>query len=82
MKRKLWVNWEDKCLMWDKIDEDLIMDKVIDICYETIPNFEEIEIFSGDVQAELEILLGIEGFEEIKQMAIEEIEDRFEYFEI
>jgi hypothetical protein len=79
---KLWVNWEDRCLMWNEIDEDVIMDKVIDICYETIPNFEEVEIFSGDVQAELEILLGIEGFEEIKQMAIEEIEDRFEYFEI
>lgn len=68
--------------LWDKIDEDLIMDKVIDICYETIPNFEEVEIFSGDVQAELEILLGIEGFEEIKQMAIEEIEDKFDYYEI
>ena len=82
MKRKLWVNWEDRCLMWDEIDDDLIIDTMVDICYETIPNFEEVEIFSGDVQAELEILLGIEKFEEIKKMTIEKVESRFEYFEI
>ena len=33
MKRKLWVNWEDRYLMWDEIDEDLIIDMVWDIYY-------------------------------------------------
>ncbi len=82
MKKKLWINWEDRCMMWDEIDEDLIMDKVIEICYETIPNFEEVEIFSGDVQAELEILLGIERFTEVREQAIARIENQFEYYEI
>ena len=76
MKRKLWINWEDRCLMWDEIDEDLIIDTMVDIYYEENPDFEfsSLEFFIGSMSAE--------KFEEIKQRAIEKIESRFEYFEI
>ena len=76
MKRKLWINWEDRCLMWDEIDEDLIIDTMVDIYYEEHPDFEfsSLESFIGSMSAE--------KFEEIKQRAIEKIESRFEYFEI
>ena len=79
MKRKLWVNWEDRCLMWDEIDEDLIMDMVWDIYYEENPDFKPV---SDDIITDLINAMGIDRFEEIKQMVIEKIEDRFEYFEI
>ena len=79
MKRKLWVNWEDRCLMWDEIDEDLIMDMVWDIYYEENPDFKPV---SNDIITDLINVMGADRFEEIKQMAIEKIEDRFEYFEI
>ena len=79
MKRKLWVNWEDRCLMWDEIDEDLIMDMVWDIYYEENPDFKPV---SDDIIIDLINAMGIDRFEEIKQMVIEKIEDRFEYFEI
>ena len=79
MKRKLWVNWEDRCLMWDEIDEDLIIDMVWDIYYEENPDFKPV---SNDIITDLINVMGADRFEEIKQMAIEKIEDRFEYFEI
>lgn len=76
MKRKLWICWEDRCLMWDEIDEDLIIDTMVDIYYEEDPDFElsSLESFID--------CMSVEKFEEIKQMAIEKIESRFEYFEI
>lgn len=76
MKRKLWICWEDRCLMWDEIDEDLLIDTMIDIYYEEDPDFEysSSEFFMNFISAE--------KFEELKQMAIERIESRFEYFEI
>jgi len=76
MKRKLWVNWEDRCLMWDEIDEDLITDTMVDIYYKEDPDF---ELFSLESFIDC---MSPEKFEEIKQMAIKKIEDRFEYFEI
>lgn len=79
MKKKLWVNWEDRCLMWDKIDEDLIIDTVWDIYYDENPDFKPV---SDDIIADLIDAMGANRFEEIKQMAIEYIENRFEYFEI
>ena len=79
MKKKLWVNWEDRCLMWDEIDEDLIIDMVWDIYYEENPDFKPV---SNDIITDLINAMGTNRFEEIKQMAIEKIEDRFEYFEI
>lgn len=79
MKKKLWVNWEDRCLMWDKIDEDLIIDTVWDIYYDENPDFKPV---SDDIIADLIDAMGANRFEEIKQMAIEKIKDRFEYFEI
>ena len=79
MKKKLWVNWEDRCLMWDEIDEDLIIDMVWDIYYEENPDFKPV---SNDIITDLINVMGADRFEEIKQMAIEKIEDRFEYFEI
>ena len=79
MKKKLWVNWEDRCLMWDKIDEDLIIDMVWDIYYEENPDFKPV---SDDIIQDFIDVMGADRFEEIKQMAIEKIEDRFEYFEI
>lgn len=80
MERKLWICWEDRCLMWDEIDEDLLIDTMIDIYYEEDPDFDldyecsSLEFFMGSMSAE--------KFEEIKQKAIEKIESRFEYFEI
>lgn len=79
MKKKLWVNWEDRCLMWDKIDEDLIIDTVWDIYYDENPDFKPV---SDDIITDLINAMGADKFEEIKQMAIEYIENRFEYFEI
>lgn len=79
MKKKLWVNWEDRCLMWDEIDEDLIIDMIGDIYHEENPDFKPV---SDDIITDLINAMGTDRFEEIKQMAIEKIEDRFEYFEI
>lgn len=79
MKKKLWVNWEDRCLMWDEIDEDLIINMVWDIYYKENPDFKPV---SNDIITDLINVMGADRFEEIKQMAIEKIEDRFEYFEI
>ena len=79
MKKKLWVNWEDRCLMWDEIDEDLIIDMVWDIYYKENPDFKPV---SDDIITDLINAMGTDRFEEIKQMVIEKIEDRFEYFEI
>jgi hypothetical protein len=76
---KLWVNWEDRCLMWNEIDEDVIMDMVWDIYYKENPDFEPI---SDNIIQDFIDAMGADRFEEIKQMAIEKIEDRFEYFEI
>ena len=76
---KLWVNWEDRCLMWNEIDEDLIIDMIGDIYYEENPDFEPV---SGDIITDLIDAMGADRFEEIKQMAIEKIENQFEYFEI
>lgn len=81
MKRKLWINWEDRYFFYDEISEDIIIDTIIDICYETISNFEKVEIFSGDVQAELEILLGIERFAEVREQAIERVKNQLDYYE-
>jgi hypothetical protein len=76
---KLWVNWEDRCLMWNEIDEDVIMDMVWDIYYKENPDFEPV---SDNIIQDFIDTMGADRFEEIKQMAIEKIEDRFEYFEI
>jgi hypothetical protein len=65
--------------MWNEIDEDVIMDMVWDIYYKENPDFEPI---SDDIIQDFIDAMGIDRFEEIKQMAIEKIEDRFEYFEI
>ena len=72
---KLWVNWEDRCLMWDEIDEDLIIDTMVDIYYERNPDFEYSSVISflNSMSAEKE---------EIREMAIKRIESKFEYFEI
>lgn len=76
---KLWINWEDRNLMWDEIDEDLIIDMIGDIYYAENPDFEPV---SDDIITDLIDAMGDDRFEEIKQMAIEKIESEFEYFEI
>ena len=81
MKRKLWINWEDRYFFYDEISEDIIIDTMIDICFEEEPGFEKYEIFSGDCGAELKIFLGIERFNEIKEKAIEKITSRLDYYE-
>ena len=76
---KLWVNWEDRCLMWNEIDEDLIIDMIGDIYYAENPDFESV---SDDIITDLIDAMGADRFEEIKQMAIEKIESEFECFDI
>jgi hypothetical protein len=65
--------------MWNEISEDVIIDMVWDIYYEENPDFKPV---SDDIIQDFIDAMGADRFEEIKQMAIEKIEDRFEYFEI
>jgi hypothetical protein len=65
--------------MWNEISEDVIIDMVWDIYYEENPDFKPV---SDDIIQDFIDAMGADRFEEIKQMAIEKIEDKFEYFEI
>jgi hypothetical protein len=65
--------------MWNEISEDVIIDMVWDIYYEENPDFKPV---SDDIIQDFIDAMGADRFEEIKQMAVEKIEDRFEYFEI
>lgn len=82
MKKKLWINWEDRYFFYDEISEDIIIDTMMDICFEEEPGFEKYEIFSGDCGAELKIFLGEERFAEVREQAIARIENQLECYEI
>lgn len=78
MKRKLWINWEDRYFLYNEISMDFLLEQMVEICFEEIPGFEFYDIFVGNNGEELQKFLGTEKFEEYKERII----NQFDYYEI